>query len=262
MSTFNEVTQEIGNSIVEHSPEIKTGFGVISGLAAVGFAIYGTLKLSKDLQENPAKDKKDLAKRIALAVGPAALMEAVSIFLTVKGFKEVVDERDEAKDTLAAAIVAAVSAKEATKIKEDALKKTLDEKTYTQYKQNEAQEQMDRHPINTHEITMTAQPQQIFYDRISDRYFMSTMNNVNKAFDKLNWLMRTNKCVGCNEYFWELGLKELDSHRYLGWLESVDGYFDFVPAPAFTTDGRTCTAIEGIDTPDTGYWEKAKLLNR
>lgn len=260
MSTFNEVVQQITDAISDHGPEIKIGVGVVSGLAAVGFGIYGSMKLTKDLAKNPPKSKKDLALRIAKYCGPSALMEIASMVLIAKGTGDIVHQRDEAKDTLAAAIVAATSAHEALKIKEDAIKKTVDEKTYNQFRQNEVQERLNAHPVGAREVMMTAQPQQLFYDPISDRYFMSTLNDVNKAFEKLNWLMRTNKCVGASEYFWELGLKDLDSFKHLGWLESIDGYFDFVPAPAFATDGRTCTSIEGIDIPDSAYWEKARLL--
>lgn len=260
MSTFNEATQQIADMLTEHGPDIKIGVGMISGLAAVGFGIAGSLKLSKDIKENPPKTKKEWALKIVLGLGPAIAMEIASVCLIKSGVDAIKDELDKTNDALAAAIITAASAKEASKIKEEALKKTVDEKTFNEYKQNEAQERLNSHPVGSREVTMTQQPQQLFYDPITDRYFMSTLNNVNKAFEKLNWLMRTNRCVGLNEYCWELGLKERDTYRCLGWLESVDGYFDYVPTPAFSTDGRTCTSLEGIDLPDTGYWEKARLM--
>lgn len=258
-STFNEVTQQIADQITEHSPEIKIGIGLASGFAAVGFGIFGSLRLSKDLRENPPKNKKEWAIRIGLNLGPALVMEIASLLLVKSGVDSLRSEIDQKNDALAAAIIAAASAKESSKIKEEAAKKTMDEKTYEEYKHNEAQERMNQHPVGAREVCMTAQPEQMFYDPISDRYFMSSRNAVHKAFEKLNWKMRQQHFVGANEYFWELGLKELDSFKQLGWLEDVDGYFDWVLAPAFATDGRPCSSIEGIDHPDTGYWQKARL---
>lgn len=265
-SSFNEVTQQIATSIVEHGPEIKIGFGITTGLAALILAIYGSSKATKELSNmKPDATKIEKAKVIAKNVGPAVVAEAASIFLTVKGVKGIEDAKNDALETAAAAVTSATLAKEALKLKNDAIKEKCDEKTQKQIKDSVGQKRLDNSQIQDHQVTMSKQPQQLFHENISDRYFMSSMQDVEDAMKSIRKKMSFDEghrhndigFIGVNEIFWELQLPTLDSFDKLGYREDIDGPLYPDMTPGFATDGRTCVNIE-FEVPDTSYWELAK----
>jgi len=271
MSTVSQATETLAKSLVENASEIKIGIGTVLGVAAFGLAIRAGIKIHKNV-EKIKKAKKDpeikeketrieVVKEVAKDAAPAVLVGVAAVALNMSGVKGLENEKKEATEKLTAALATAAVAKTALKNKEEAIKECTDEKTQEEIKAATAKKYFEHDPIQNNEITMCEVPEQIFFDPVSGRYFMSSMNKVNQAFKKLNQMMKDQKCVSANEYFWELGLKELDSMRRVGWIYDIDGLFDFVPTPEFTTDGRTCTMIGGIDPPEPSYYEVARKYN-
>ena len=258
-TTFNEATSNIAEALVEHKSEIGVGFGMVAGVLALGFAVIGSMRMQKEFDAKKPKTKKEKALIAAKHLAPAVAAEVASVVLIKHGFDTVLAERNEAKDTAAAAIASAALAHEALKVKDEAIKDVVDDKKRKEIDSLIAQKTLDNHPIDGKEVAMAAHPQQLFYDQISDRYFMSSMNDVENAIKMCNNnIMVKKRCLGANEYYWNLGLKELPKDEKLGWLLDTDGFLDPVYEPGFATDGRTCVVISGLDAPEASYWEYAR----
>lgn len=258
-TTFNEATSQIAEALVEHKSEIGVGFGIAAGVLALGFAVIGGMRMQKELEEKKPSTKKEKVLIAAKHLAPAMVAEMASVVLIKHGFDTVITERNEAKDAAAAAVASAAIAHEALKVKDEAIKDVLDEKQKKEFNAAVAQKTLDAHPIEGRTIAMAANPQQLFYEPHSDRYFMSSMQDVENSIKMCNNnIMAKRKCLGANEYYWNLGLKELPKDRCLGWLYDVDGFLDPVYEAGFASDGTTCVVIGGIDAPDIGYWEKAR----
>lgn len=265
MSDFNEITKQIAESLAQHGPEIKIGFGLASGGAALALGIYGSSRVTKIFMEKAPSTTKEKLMVIAKGIGPAFIAELASLYLVIKGVKGIEDAKNEALETAAAATTTAILAKEALKIKNEAVKETCDEKQQKEITYREAQKHLDKSPIEGRQVTMTKDPQQLFHDKISDRYFMSSVQEVEDAFKSLRKKMcydeghRHNGVgfVGVNEMFWELQLPTLKAFDQLGWREDIDGPLYPDLSPGFATDGRTCVEID-LEIPDTSYWELAR----
>lgn len=254
MSTFNEATQAIAESITEHGPELKIGFGIISGVLALGFAIYGSVKATKEFEQKQPQTKKEKAIIIAKDIGPALVAEAASIVLIAKGVKGLEDQKNEATEALAAAITTAALAKESLKLKEDAIKEVTDEETQQKINSAMAKKRFEQNPpMADNEIAMTGYPQQIYYEPHTRTWFWSSQEQIAKAFKNINYKYKSQGCLSLNEYLWELNLPEVSYGKQVGWIFDIDGELDLDPTPQFTPDGRTATSLEGTDPPDCGY---------
>ena len=251
MSSFNEVTKEIAQNLTEHSSELKVASGLIAGAVAFGLGIWGTVRTCKEFERKKPKTKKQKALIIAKNIGPAALAEVASVALIISGEKEALAEASAA--TLSAAI-----ANEALQRRIEATKECTDEKTVDKINSKVAEKSIEKAPISNRELVVTGRMEQIFQDELTGRYFVSSKQEVLEAFNRMNKENRSQGYLGCDEYFYELGLTTIGVYDHLGWIYEIDGELEPRFVPKQMPDGRTCNVIMLDNPPDNGYWKMSR----
>jgi len=89
----------------------------------------------------------------------------------------------------------------------------------------------------------------LFYDKFSDRFFNSTMNNVLSTFYQLNRDLSTNYCATINDFYDYLDIPYIDGGDVLGWSVGMNSeaywqeWVDFAVEEMTMEDGTKCHAI-------------------
>ena len=119
----------------------------------------------------------------------------------------------------------------------------------TQQLRNEiAQDQVDRNPLDSNEIVMVG-GNELCYDEWSGRYFMSTMQKLEEAINDLNRMIITYGDVSLNQFYDRIGLDSIPMGEDFGWSgPKVDGKFGAVTA----IDGRPAISVGFHTAPKVG----------
>lgn len=96
----------------------------------------------------------------------------------------------------------------------------------------------------------------LFYDPISNRFFISTKCNVLDAVMHLNRNFAQGAFPTINDFYEFLGLESIDSGNILGWT-NVDGYYwlDFSYREKQLPDGQIYYQIDPYFSPSTDFLE-------
>lgn len=89
----------------------------------------------------------------------------------------------------------------------------------------------------------------LFYDYFSDRYFRSTIEQVQRAEYNLNRTLFTRDYAYLNEFYEDLGIEPIDSGYSYGWSQAINlerhwqEWIDFTHEKVTTDDGLECYII-------------------
>lgn len=90
---------------------------------------------------------------------------------------------------------------------------------------------------------------ELFYDMFSQRYFESTMEDVQRAANTVNRNIVTKGYSFLNDFYKEIGIKELELGYKYGWAEGLNmenywqSWVDFVYEKSVMDDGLECWVI-------------------
>lgn len=99
----------------------------------------------------------------------------------------------------------------------------------------------------------------LFYDMLSDRYFESTIESVQRAEYRINRHIVTREYAYLNEFYTEAGLDPIPAGDVLGWSSSgnLAGYWqtwvDFTHQKVIMDDGLECYVIEIDQEPYANF---------
>lgn len=89
----------------------------------------------------------------------------------------------------------------------------------------------------------------LFYDKFSDQFFNSTMNDVLAAFYQINRHVNTNYCATLNDFYNYLDIPNIDGGNILGWSVGMNSeaywqeWIDFGIEEKEMEDGTKCHTI-------------------
>ena len=95
----------------------------------------------------------------------------------------------------------------------------------------------------------TESDEMLFYDKFSDQFFHSTMNDVMAAFYQINRHVNTNYCATLNDFYNYLNVTPIDSGHVLGWSVGMNSeaywqeWIDFGIEEMTMDDGTICHTI-------------------
>lgn len=247
MSGFGVIFSTIKSAVIKHSPEILTGVGISAMISSTILAVEATPKAIKLLDEK----KKEL-KTEKIPVGetvkttwkgytPAAVSATLGVICIIGGCA-VNTKRN-------AVLMAAYSITESAY--KNYSKETLNlvgEKKEQAIREAVAKDTIDKAPIKESEIVVTGKGDVLCYDKLSGRYFKSDMATIRKVENELNRRMRDENSISLNEFYIELGLREIDLGDMLEW--TIDrGYIDIDPSAQLTEDDRPCIVLNYRNMP-------------
>lgn len=239
---MNNFIKTITRGLKKHSPELLIGAGIAGMISTVILAVKGTPKAIKIIEEkekekNGKLTKKEVVKETWKCYIPAAIAGTASITSILIGNK----------------VHLARTAALATAY-------TLTENTLNEYKnkvveaigaekEKEISEKVMADKVASNNIIgseyVLANGKQLFFEPVTGRVFVSSINDIEKAVNRLNKNMTqdTFGYITLNELFEEIGLEPVDAGCKLGWnLEK--GLIDISFGSHLTADGKACVTIE------------------
>jgi len=235
---------------IKNSPHICTGAGIALSIGAVASAIWATIKAKEQVDILKKDDESDNLKKTTVAKAiwfyyiPTVVTEGFAIAFFI-GAKHVNDKRN-------AALAAAYSLS-TTALKEykDKVVETIGEKKERSIRDEVVKDKIDKNQP-TNGVIITNSGETLFYDTLSDRYFVSDVNTIRKAINKLNFEMFSENYISLNEFYYEIGLKGIPVGDDLGW-RIENGYLDVRFIGHMTSDEKACLAFEFNNPPEYGY---------
>lgn len=117
-------------------------------------------------------------------------------------------------------------------------------------------ERIEKNPVSSNSVIVTGKGNTLCHDVITGRYFESDIDLINKAINKINRKMLNNEYVSLNEFYNELGVKQVPLGDELGWR--IDhGYIDASFSSHIADDGRPCIVLGYSVAPVRDYYKFA-----
>lgn len=250
------------------SPEILTGVGIGLGACTVVLAVKATPKalvlieekkreINRDILEEAKANGQDQCQHVdklkpmdTVRVAwkcyiPTALTGVASVACLV-GANTTSARRNAA---LAAAYTISESALKDYKKK---VVEVVGEKKEKEVRDAVAKEKIEQNPVENNEIILTKKGETRCYDSLSGRYFKSDIDILNRAVNELNRRMIDQTYMSLNDYYYEIGLSEIQIGDMLGWR--VDqGLIKLEFSSQLCNDGVPCVVVDFFEAPKYDY---------
>ncbi len=235
----------------DHSPAILTGIGITGMITATVLAVKVTPKAIKLIDAKKYElqvDELTIKEMIIVAWKPflPVVLTTVTSAACLIGACTINSKRN------AAVATAYTLSERAFKTYRNQVIETIGEKKEKKLRDEIAQKEIDKHPVEGKQIVLTSRGNTLCQDTISGRYFRSDLDHVRKIINELNRELLTSDTISLNQYYSALGLDNVKEGDYMGW--SVDGgliELDF--SACITKDDEPCIVIDTNIKPLTGY---------
>ena len=254
MNKFNvtKVVADVRKTIVKHSPEILTGFGIAGMITTTVLAVKATPKALLHIEEaqNEKGDWLTTGEKVKACWKDYIPTAASGVFSVscIIGANSVNARRNAAFAT-------------AYKLSETALNEyrdkvieTIGEKKEKTVREKVAKERLDKNPVSQNHIIITEKGNTPCLDPISGRYFNSDIERIKKAENMLNKRLLHDAFgyVSLNDFYDELGLEHSEMGDSLGW-NVEKGLIDIEFCSQITDDGRPCIVLDYRVVPRYDY---------
>ena len=264
--TTSRFFKSIKASLTKHSPEILTGIGIAGMITTTILAVKATPKALK-LIENKKEEINNRRLDKNLDEG-GDLRDYKEI--TKLGFKDTV--KTTWKCYIPAAVTATMSVTcligaSSVNIRRNAVLATayrLSETALTEYrekvietigeKKEEAirdkinKDHIENNPVSSNSVIITEKGNTLCYDHMSDRYFTSDIDKINKAVNEINNRILHEYYVSLNDLYSELGLHSPSLGETMGWNSDM-GLIKLNLSAQVTDDGRPCLVLDFNKAP-------------
>lgn len=253
---IQHVFNNIGPLIKRNSSTILTGLGVAGSVGALILGVKATpnalSKLEVAYLDKNADENTDLPltkvaviKIVWRDYASAVALEVVTIACVIGA--QSINLRKQA------AVISAFSVTEAA-FREYQERITAEVPTKDRKVRDDmAKAKMDDNPVSTSEIMLVGNGDQLFYESHTDRYFMSTMQKVQKAVNDLNFRVLGQNYASLNEFYSLVGLKTVSHGDEIGWTSEHALEVDY--STQFTDDDRAAIVLDYHKAPLKDYWK-------
>ena len=240
--------QKAGRVLRKASPTILTCIGAVGVVATAVLAVKATpeaLRLIEIAEDHRHDDdpnwtwspltKTEIIKTTGKCYVPAVVTGALSVACLI-GASSV-----NAKRNAALATAYTISETALKEYREKAVE-VVGPKKEQAIRDAVAKEQLVKNPIGKNEVICTGKGEVLCYDPLSGRYFKSSADQLKKAENNLNRQMRDELHITLNEFYYEIGLSDIDVGSNLGW--DIDkGYIDLDFSSQLDENGTPCLVV-------------------
>jgi hypothetical protein len=252
--------------VSDNSPAILTGVGVSGTIATAyltGRASFKAARLIEDEQKlqthlgdmdgdvvvpemtTPAKVK--LVWRLYLPPVALGITTVTSI---------VVANKISSKRMAALVVASGISERALQEYKEKVIEK-LGEKQDRAIRDEIAQDRVNNQPVNSREIIIAGTGEVLCYDMSSGRYFQSTVEDIKRAENRINYELIHFMSASLSMFYEEIGLTPTSYSDSVGW--NMNNNIEVVFSTVMSSDQRPCIAIDFKRQPVSEYnrtaWE-------
>lgn len=252
---MNKKIRRMGKSVrmktSKHAPELLLGLGIGGMITSTILAVKATPKACQIIEE----EKKALETDVLTAVDtvkltwrhymPAVLVGGVSVVCLLWG------NRVSIKRYTALAAACSLSDTALRDYRKKVIEK-LGEQKDAEIRKEITKDKMENSPVSRHIVEGTGLGNELCFDVLSGRYFMSDVHRLQKAENVLNRRMREECWLTGNEYFDEIGMDAIPLGDGVGW--NIDrGYIQFEFDSRLTDDNRPCIVVYHKNPPQYEY---------
>jgi hypothetical protein len=253
----------LGPLVKRNSSTILTGIGVAGSVGSAILAVKATPGAVRKLdaaylEKNRAKDSEELEN---LPVESLTKLEVIKIvwkdYIPAVGLQIVTITcviGAQSINLRRQATLISVATLSETAFREYQDRVTLEAPTVDRKVRDEiAKDHIDKHPVSEREVLIIGNGDQLFYDDNTDRYFMSTMQKVQKAVNDINFRILNQNYASVNEFYNEIGLKRIADGDEMGWTPESPLEIDYVAH--ISDDERPAISIRFFRAPLHNMWK-------
>lgn len=248
---FNSFYKKTERLIVENSTILLTGVGVagtITTAVLTGRASFKAARVMDDIQTQdisagPITNKEIISEVWSLYL-PAAGVGTVTIVSIIFA------NRISSKKMAALAAAYGISEKAFHEYKEKVVQH-LGNKKELAVRDEIAQDRVNNKPLDGREIILVGNGDVLCYDAITGRYFMSSMENIKKAENKVNYEILHHMYASLSMFYEEIGIPPTSYSDEVGW--NSDHILDVMYSTVLSSDGRPCISIDFKIAPVPSY---------
>lgn len=261
---LSQIAKNAGSLIKHNSTTVLTGLGVAGSLGAVIWAIKITPRAVRKLDsayyiknnklsfERPdtalptiSLTKFEAIKTVWKDYLPVVILEGATIACVIGS--QSINLRKQA------ALISAFSISE-TALREYQERMVIESPTKDRKVRDDiSRSKIEDNPVTAKEVLLVGNGDQLFYEAHTDRYFMSTMQKVQKAVNDLNFQVLNQNYASLNEFYSMVGLKAVAQGEELGWTTEHQLEVDY--SSQVTDDDRAAIVINYVRTPTANYWK-------
>ena len=221
--SFQEVTNKIGTTVVDHLPAILTGVGVAGAIATPILAYKARPKVEAVLNsdeytevyahaESPVQEKVVYVKYTWTKWAPTVICGTITVGAIIGAH---------VSSTMQKAALLAAYGTATTAVRE--YKKHLDQVVPDKKNRDKIDEEVankvkeeNPEPQNKHHIH-SDDDEERFFDWFTSREFKSTQNKVDSAVNKVNFEVNSDGWCSLNTFYYYLGIPSIGIGDDIGW---------------------------------------------
>ena len=261
MSKFNlaKLCKDAQALVSKHSPELLTGLGIAGMITTTILAVRATPKALQLIDDK--KDELDIPKEEKLTAIETVkttwkcYIPAVVTGVTAAGCLIGANSVN-AKRNAALAAAYNLSATALSEYKEKVIE-TIGEKKEQNIRAKIAEDKLNNDPVDRAKVIVTGGGNTRFYDDISKRRFMSSIDKIKNARNDLNArMLEGDDFVSLNDFYYEIGLEPIGYGDEVGWnvYNGRKGMIAInLDSAIVDTDGEPCIVLEYDVGPERGY---------
>ena len=233
----------------ENSTTILTAAGVAGTVATAYFTGRATFKAAEIIANEEGQDPVYLSKTEKFKlVWPQYLPPVAVGVLTVTSI--IFAHKISSKKIAALTIAGGISERAFQEYKDKVVEK-LGVRQDQKVRDEIAQERVNATPMSSGEVLIAGSGEVLCFDMLTGRYFMSTMEDIKRAENKVNYeLIHFDSC-SLTHFYDEIGLPPTVYSDSVGW--NLNNNIEVKFSTVFSNDNKPCIAIDFSRHPMPDY---------
>lgn len=241
---------KLAYELSKRKPEILLGLGIggfiFSGILAVkqtpkAIVLLGRKKEELGLEDDEKMPVKEVVKTTWKLYLPSVLISATSAGCVI-GAQKICNKR-------VAAMASVASLAESALIEyKDKVIETIGEKKEEKIADAVVQEKVNKNPPTEQTIIITGKGDVLCMDSLSNQYFRSNREKIQKAVNELNFKLRNEMYISLTDLYFELGIPRTDISDFLTW-HIDEGYIEIRYIAALDDNGEPCLVLHFDNLP-------------
>lgn len=227
-------------NLIKHSPQILTGVGIVGMIGTTVMAVKATPKAIKIIDEKRVEKCDELTpveviKATWKCYIPSAITGVASVGCLIRA-NSISTRRN------AALVTAYNLSRNALAEYKEKVVETIGEKKEQAVVDKIAKDKIEKDPVSNHEVIKLTKGTTLCYDAVFGRYFMSDIETIRRAVNKINRSIVSDMYASLNDFYSEIGLPHVDVGELLGWNYD-DGEVEIFFSSDLSEDGTPCLVI-------------------
>lgn len=250
---FNGLASKTAKLLADNSPAILTAVGVVGTVSTAyltGKATFNAAELLKEAEEHPSRrDCGPMETRTKIEMVWRLYIPPVAVG-TITIVSIVFANRIGMRRAAAMAAAYSLSEKAFAEYKDKVIEK-IGEYKEQQARDEVAQDQVDKDPLQGQEVFSGGVGGVLCYDSFNGRYFRSSMEEIKKAQNDTNYEILHNNYCSLGDFYSRLGLPGTAYSEEVGW--NSDHLLEIAFSSVLGDNGEPCLSMNFRVIPIRSY---------